>query len=74
MVVGNALLAQSAEIGGLAPLYAATQPGLEGGTYVGPQGLGEWRGHPGIVEPSAPARDREVARAAMECVSKSSPA
>jgi NAD(P)-dependent dehydrogenase (short-subunit alcohol dehydrogenase family) len=62
MVVGNALMAQSAEIGALAPLYAATQPGLQGGTYVGPQGLGQWRGHPGVVEPSPAARDREVAR------------
>ncbi len=61
MVVTNALLAQDAEIGALAPLYAATQPGLEGGTYVGPQGLGELRGHPGIAKPTRTARDREIA-------------
>ena len=61
MVVTNALLAQDAEIGALAPLYAATQPGLEGGTYVGPQGLGELRGHPGIATPTRTARDREIA-------------
>ena len=59
MVVTNALLAQDAEIGALAPLYAATQPGLEGGTYVGPQGLGELRGHPASPRPRAP---RAIAR------------
>ena len=66
MVVTNALLAQDAEIGALAPLYAATQPGLEGGTYVGPQGLGELRGHPGIAQAHATARDRRIAERLWE--------
>jgi NAD(P)-dependent dehydrogenase (short-subunit alcohol dehydrogenase family) len=46
MVVGNLLVAQDAEVGALSLLYAATEPGLEGGTYVGPDGLGEQRGYP----------------------------
>jgi NAD(P)-dependent dehydrogenase (short-subunit alcohol dehydrogenase family) len=54
MVVTNRLLAQSGEVGALSLLYAATEPGLEGGTYVGPDGRGEHRGHP---QPEAvPAR------------------
>ena len=61
MVVTNFVLAQDAEVGALAPLYAATEPGLEGGTYVGPDGLGELRGHPHPVKPSASARDEKVA-------------
>ena len=54
MVLTNLLIAQDAEVGALSLLYAATQPGLEGGTYVGPDGRGEQRGHP---QPEAvPAR------------------
>jgi NAD(P)-dependent dehydrogenase (short-subunit alcohol dehydrogenase family) len=54
MVVTNLLIAQDAEVGALSLLYAATQPGLEGGTYVGPDGRGEQRGRP---QPEAvPAR------------------
>jgi NAD(P)-dependent dehydrogenase (short-subunit alcohol dehydrogenase family) len=54
MVVTNRLLAQSGEVGALSLLYAATEPGLEGGTYVGPDGRREQRGHP---QPEAvPAR------------------
>jgi len=61
MAVGNRLLAQSDEMGALPILYAATYPGLEGGTYVGPDGPGEQRGYPTIVGSSAAARDEEVA-------------
>ena len=62
MVVTNRLIAQDAEVGALSLLYAATEPGLEGGTYVGPDGMGEQRGHP---QPAAvttrAARDEAVA-------------
>jgi NAD(P)-dependent dehydrogenase (short-subunit alcohol dehydrogenase family) len=57
----NLLVAQSAEMGALPPLYAATAPGLDGGTYVGPDGPGEFRGHPHAVSPSRAARDEQVA-------------
>ncbi len=42
----NGLWAQPAELGAWPLLYAATWPGLIGGEYVGPDGLGEWRGRP----------------------------
>ena len=56
MAVSNLVLAQDAAVGALAPLYAATQPGLEGGIYVGPDGLGEWRGYPRTRSSRAPPR------------------
>jgi NAD(P)-dependent dehydrogenase (short-subunit alcohol dehydrogenase family) len=61
MAVGNRVVAQSAEMGALPTLYAATEPGLEGGTYVGPDGVGEYRGHPVPVSPSPAARDLQTA-------------
>jgi NAD(P)-dependent dehydrogenase (short-subunit alcohol dehydrogenase family) len=66
MVASNALIAQSDEMGALPILYAATQPGLEGGTYVGPDGFQEQRGHPKIVQPSGRARDPATARRLWE--------
>ncbi len=61
MVVTNALLAQSADRGALPSLYAATEPGLEGGLYIGPDGPGEFRGSPRPVSPNRAARDEAVA-------------
>jgi len=66
MKVGNAVVAQSDEMGALPTLYAATEPGLEGGTYVGPDGIGEQRGHPKIVKPNRAARDAGTARRLWE--------
>jgi len=48
-------------MGALPTLYAATAPALEGGLYVGPDGAGEFRGHPHVVTPSRAARDERVA-------------
>jgi NAD(P)-dependent dehydrogenase (short-subunit alcohol dehydrogenase family) len=61
MIVTNVLLAQSADMGALPTLFAATEPALDGGVYVGPDGLGEFRGHPQVVTPSRAARDEDVA-------------
>ncbi len=61
MAVTNRLVAQNADMGALPTLYAATEPGLEGGTYVGPDGFGEFRGHPVPVKPNGAARDPLVA-------------
>jgi len=61
MWLGNLLLAQSAEMGALPLLYAATYPQLPGGSYVGPDGLAEGRGHPTLVRPSAAAQDPAAA-------------
>ena len=66
MKASNALIAQSDEMGALPPLFAATEPGLEGGTYVGPDGHGEHRGHPSIVNPNRAARDEGAARRLWE--------
>ena len=61
MVVGNLLIAQSAEMGALPQLYAATEPAAASGTYIGPDGVGEFRGHPHICQPSGAARDEQTA-------------
>lgn len=61
MKVTNALMAQSAERGALPTLYAATYPGLEGGSYVGPDGLFEQRGFPRLVGTTPAARDEPPA-------------
>ena len=66
MKVANAVVAQSDEMGALPTLYAATEPGLVGGTYVGPDGIGEQRGHPKIVQPNRAARDEQTARRLWE--------
>jgi NAD(P)-dependent dehydrogenase (short-subunit alcohol dehydrogenase family) len=62
MAVTNRLFAQSAEMGALPTLYAATYPGLEGGTLIGPGGIGEQRGHPKPVPPRGRALDEALAR------------
>jgi NAD(P)-dependent dehydrogenase (short-subunit alcohol dehydrogenase family) len=66
MGVGNRLIAQSAEQGALPTLYAATVPDLPGGSYIGPDGIGEMRGHPRPVGSSAASHDRDVQRRLWE--------
>src|SRR5262249_2497755 len=61
MTFTNRLFAQSADAGAMCLLYAATEPGLQGGTYVGPDGLGESRGHPKPASPSRAAYDEQAA-------------
>ncbi len=55
-------LGQSAESGALPILYAATVADLPGGSYVGPNGLGEMRGAPAIVGSSRASHNRDVQR------------
>jgi NAD(P)-dependent dehydrogenase (short-subunit alcohol dehydrogenase family) len=62
MHVLNRVVAQSADMGALPTLYAATQPGLEGGMYVGPDGFLEQRGYPKRASTSGAAQDENVAR------------
>jgi NAD(P)-dependent dehydrogenase (short-subunit alcohol dehydrogenase family) len=62
MALGNRLLAQSAEMGALPTLYAATAPDVAGGDYYGPDRLGEMRGHPQRVRSSKASRDEVLAR------------
>jgi NAD(P)-dependent dehydrogenase (short-subunit alcohol dehydrogenase family) len=66
MHVGDRLIAQSDEIGALSTLYAATEPGLESGSFVGPDGFMAQRGHPTLERPSAAARNEQVARRLWE--------
>ena len=54
--LGNRLLAQSADMGALPTLFAATCPGLPGNSYVGPDGPGEQRGYPRLVDRSKSAK------------------
>jgi NAD(P)-dependent dehydrogenase (short-subunit alcohol dehydrogenase family) len=66
MALPNRFYAQSDEMGALPTLYAATEPGLEGGAYIGPDGFAEGRGHPTRVSPSETARDEQLARRLWE--------
>jgi NAD(P)-dependent dehydrogenase (short-subunit alcohol dehydrogenase family) len=65
MKVGNLLLAQNDAEGAWPTLYAATAD-LPGNAYIGPDGMGELRGHPTVVDRSDAAQDAEVARKLWE--------
>ncbi|KUI36368.1 short-chain dehydrogenase [Mycobacterium sp. IS-1496] len=56
------LLAQSAEMGALPTLRAATDPDVRGGQYFGPDGIGEQRGHPKLVQSNARSYDEAAQR------------
>ena len=62
MKVGNLVLAQSDAMGTLPTLYAATAPGVVGDDYIGPDGIGEQRGHPKRVGRTGRAADAAAAR------------
>jgi NAD(P)-dependent dehydrogenase (short-subunit alcohol dehydrogenase family) len=61
MGLTNRLFAQSDEAGAWPTLFAASQD-LPGGSYVGPDGFAEQRGHPTLVGRSAAASDVEMAK------------
>ena len=61
MDLGNRLFAQDAATGALPTLYAATAPDVQGGDYIGPNGIGELWGYPKKVQSNARSHDREVA-------------
>ena len=65
-VVGNLLFAQSADKGALPTLYAATVPGLPGGAFIGPDGIGEARGNPHVVTGAGKAYDEDTGRRLWE--------
>jgi len=60
-VVGP-MLFQSAAMGALPTLRAATDPAVQGGQYYGPDGFGEQRGHPKLVDSSAKSHDEGLQR------------
>lgn len=54
------LITQSAAMGALPTLRAATDPDVRGGQYYGPGGFRETRGYPKVVESSAASHDTET--------------
>jgi NAD(P)-dependent dehydrogenase (short-subunit alcohol dehydrogenase family) len=56
------VLFQSAAMGALPTLRAATDPTVEGGQYYGPDGFLEQRGRPKLVRSSAQSHDEELQR------------
>lgn len=56
------LITQSAAMGALPTLRAATDPDVRGGQYYGPGGFRETRGYPKVVESSAASHDTETQR------------
>jgi NAD(P)-dependent dehydrogenase (short-subunit alcohol dehydrogenase family) len=54
------LITQGADMGALPTLRAATDPGVLGGQYYGPDGFGEQRGYPKVVASSGKSHDVEV--------------
>jgi NAD(P)-dependent dehydrogenase (short-subunit alcohol dehydrogenase family) len=61
MTLGSHLVAQSADMGSLPTVYAATAD-IPTNTYIGPDGLFEQRGHPKIVTSNSASHDEESAR------------
>ena len=58
----NRVVAQDVEIGALDQLYAATDPKAESGQFIGPDGRGESKGYPTIVQPVESARDPDIGK------------
>jgi len=58
---GNRIFAQSAAMGALPTEYAAVAPDVHGNDYIGPDGMGEFRGYPVKVGRSAAAEDSAAA-------------
>ena len=54
------VLMQNDEAGALPTLYAATAPDAQGGEYIGPDGFGELKGSPVVVQPRPQALDVAV--------------
>jgi NAD(P)-dependent dehydrogenase (short-subunit alcohol dehydrogenase family) len=55
-------LMQGADMGALPTLRAATDPGVLGGQYYGPDGIGEQRGYPKVVASSTASHDTDAQR------------
>jgi NAD(P)-dependent dehydrogenase (short-subunit alcohol dehydrogenase family) len=62
MKIGNKPMAQDAEMGALPQIYAAAGDDVESGQFWGPDGRGENKGYPTLVQPLDTARDRELGR------------
>lgn len=62
MRLGNRVFAQSRAQGALPSLYAASEPGVTGGTLYGPDGFRELWGRPIRVKPAGRALKQDVAQ------------
>ncbi len=69
MKAANAIFAQSAEMGALPLLFAATEPTVNGCDYIGPSGTLGMRGYPAKVR-SSPASYDETAAQRLWAVSE----
>jgi NAD(P)-dependent dehydrogenase (short-subunit alcohol dehydrogenase family) len=58
----NAVITQPSEAGAYPQLYASTMPGIGGGEYFGPDGFGEFRGHPTRVRSNRASYDATMAQ------------
>lgn len=56
------IFTQPADKGALPTLRAATDPGVQGGQYYGPDGIGEVKGSPKLVASSAQSHDEDIQR------------
>ena len=54
--------AQPTDMGALPTLRAATDPGVQGGQYYGPDGIGEVQGSPKVVESSKQSHNEDLQR------------
>ena len=70
MQPGNKLVAQSAEMGAMPTMFAATADDVRGGEFVGPGGLLAMRGAPKVGKSSKASHDTESARALWEASEK----
>jgi NAD(P)-dependent dehydrogenase (short-subunit alcohol dehydrogenase family) len=61
---------QPAEMGALPTIYAATEPSLTGGEYIGPDGKGRRRGYPELDTPHPAANDEETSKKLWELSEK----
>lgn len=61
MKIGNSIFGQSAAMGALPTLYAATSPGVSSGDYYGPNGFQQIGGYPVKVGCRKAARDAGTA-------------
>lgn len=66
----NRVAAQSAAMGALPTLYAATAPDIRGGDYIGPDGVGELWGNPKKVQSNRRSHDTAAAAKLWEISEK----
>jgi NAD(P)-dependent dehydrogenase (short-subunit alcohol dehydrogenase family) len=64
--MANKIFAQSAEMGALPTLYAAVEPSLKGGEFIGPDRMGGSRGYPTIAKVNGNKLNPEVAKRLWE--------